>query len=183
MSCHDTMLIPRGYRCGGAIGVYFVVKRCSLLYLYAGHGTFTQSPYLDVHGEVDVSMRSVRFAVMFQWNAQLQRADVVVVNTYTQPGGKKYAKRGSTTVFQLLLPVNLRAPSTVEDGKHFDFLKDFLSDNSSKKLVHTTRTSSVYKCHKWTIKPSVILISSCWFCVLRAPISAFLLSVRHQERR
>ncbi|KIK46138.1 hypothetical protein CY34DRAFT_800850 [Suillus luteus UH-Slu-Lm8-n1] len=46
--------------CGGAIGVYFVVKRCSLLYLYAGHGTFTQSPYLDVHGEVDVSMRRGR---------------------------------------------------------------------------------------------------------------------------
>lgn len=46
--------------CGGAIGLYFVVKRCSLLYLYAGHGTFTQSPYLDVHGEVDVSMRRGR---------------------------------------------------------------------------------------------------------------------------
>jgi E3 ubiquitin-protein ligase UBR1 len=46
--------------CGGAIGVYFVVKRCSLLYLYANHGTFTQSPYLDVHGEVDVSMRRGR---------------------------------------------------------------------------------------------------------------------------
>jgi hypothetical protein len=107
------MLIPGGYRCGGAIGVYFVVKRCSLLYLYAGHGTFTQSPYLDVHGEVDVSMRSVPSAAMFQWNAQLQRADVVVVNTYTQPGGKKYVKRGSTTVFQLLLPVHLRARSTV----------------------------------------------------------------------
>ena len=44
-------------RCGGVIGVYFLVKRCSLLYLYANNGTFAQSPYLDVHGEVDVSMR------------------------------------------------------------------------------------------------------------------------------
>lgn len=44
-------------RCGGAIGVYFLVKRCSLLYIYANNGTFSQSPYLDVHGEVDVSMR------------------------------------------------------------------------------------------------------------------------------
>lgn len=44
-------------RCGGVIGVYFLVKRCSLLYLYASNGTFAQSPYLDVHGEVDVSMR------------------------------------------------------------------------------------------------------------------------------
>jgi hypothetical protein len=96
-------------RCGGAIGVYFVVKRCSLLYLYANNGTFAQSPYLDVHGEVDVSMRSVRFSAVFQWNAQLRRTDAVVVNTYTQLGGKKSEKRGSIMAFQLLLLVNLRA--------------------------------------------------------------------------
>ncbi|KAH0838891.1 hypothetical protein J3R83DRAFT_7318 [Lanmaoa asiatica] len=46
--------------CGGAIGLYFIVKRCSLLYLYANNGSFTQSPYLDVHGEVDISMRRGR---------------------------------------------------------------------------------------------------------------------------
>ncbi|KAJ7596572.1 hypothetical protein C8J56DRAFT_850021 [Mycena floridula] len=46
--------------CGGAIGIYFLVKRCTLLYLYGSNGTFSQSPYLDVHGEVDVSMRRGR---------------------------------------------------------------------------------------------------------------------------
>ncbi|KAF8879924.1 hypothetical protein BD779DRAFT_1550399 [Infundibulicybe gibba] len=46
--------------CGGAIGVYFLVKRCSLLYLYAASGTFAQSPYLDAHGEADISMRRGR---------------------------------------------------------------------------------------------------------------------------
>ncbi|THH04445.1 hypothetical protein EW145_g5517 [Phellinidium pouzarii] len=46
--------------CGGAIGVYFLIKRCSLLYLYAGNGSFVQAPYLDVHGEVDTSMRRGR---------------------------------------------------------------------------------------------------------------------------
>lgn len=46
--------------CGGAIGLYFVVKRCSVLYLYANNGSFGQSPYLDVHGEVDISMRRGR---------------------------------------------------------------------------------------------------------------------------
>ena len=45
--------------CGGAIGVYFLVKRCLLLYLYAGNGSFVQAPYLDAHGEVDASMRWV----------------------------------------------------------------------------------------------------------------------------
>ncbi|PCH33185.1 hypothetical protein WOLCODRAFT_111408 [Wolfiporia cocos MD-104 SS10] len=46
--------------CAGPIGIYFLVKRCSLLYLYANNGSFMQSPYLDVHGEVDVSMRRGR---------------------------------------------------------------------------------------------------------------------------
>ncbi|KAF8629016.1 hypothetical protein AX17_005872 [Amanita inopinata Kibby_2008] len=46
--------------CGGMIGMYFLVKRCSLLYLFAGNGTFISSPYLDIHGETDVSMRRGR---------------------------------------------------------------------------------------------------------------------------
>ncbi|KAI0078524.1 hypothetical protein K474DRAFT_1619295 [Panus rudis PR-1116 ss-1] len=46
--------------CSGPIGLYFCVKRCSLLYLYANSGTFAQSPYLDVHGEIDVGMRRGR---------------------------------------------------------------------------------------------------------------------------
>ncbi|KAJ7160500.1 hypothetical protein C8R43DRAFT_1233736 [Mycena crocata] len=46
--------------CGGAIGVYFLVKRCMLLYIYSNNGTFSPPPYLDAHGEVDVSMRRGR---------------------------------------------------------------------------------------------------------------------------
>lgn len=37
--------------------MYFLVKRCALLYLYAGNGSFAHAPYLDVHGEIDFSMR------------------------------------------------------------------------------------------------------------------------------
>ncbi|KAJ7366463.1 hypothetical protein DFH08DRAFT_167979 [Mycena albidolilacea] len=46
--------------CGGAIGVYFLVKRCMLLYVYSNNGTFSPPPYLDAHGEVDISMRRGR---------------------------------------------------------------------------------------------------------------------------
>jgi hypothetical protein len=46
-------------RCGGMVGVYFLVKRCSLLYLYAGNGAFLPPPYLDMHGEIDISLRYV----------------------------------------------------------------------------------------------------------------------------
>ena len=35
------------------------MKRCAILYLNSGNGTFTPSPYLDQHGEVDLSMRQV----------------------------------------------------------------------------------------------------------------------------
>ena len=44
-------------RCGGTIGIYYCIKRCAVLYLNSGNGTFTPSPYLDAHGEVDLSMR------------------------------------------------------------------------------------------------------------------------------
>ena len=53
MRAADTL----GTRCGGVVGLYFLVKRCCLLYLHAGHGTFALAPYLDIHGEVDTSMR------------------------------------------------------------------------------------------------------------------------------
>ncbi|KAF8653558.1 hypothetical protein AX16_003895 [Volvariella volvacea WC 439] len=46
--------------CGGTIGVYFLVRRCAVLYLNSNNGTFVQSPYLDAHGEVDMSMRRGR---------------------------------------------------------------------------------------------------------------------------
>lgn len=53
------ILIVGASRCSGPIGIYFCVKRCAMLYLYANIGTFGQSPYLDVHGEADMSMRCV----------------------------------------------------------------------------------------------------------------------------
>lgn len=37
--------------------MFFLVKRCALLYLHANSGTYALSPYLDIHGEVDTSMR------------------------------------------------------------------------------------------------------------------------------
>lgn len=58
-------LLTNWGRCGGAIGIYFLVKRCSVLYLYANNGTFAQSPYLDTHGEVDISMRCVRWLLVW----------------------------------------------------------------------------------------------------------------------
>ncbi|KIJ45203.1 hypothetical protein M422DRAFT_30047 [Sphaerobolus stellatus SS14] len=46
--------------CGGVIGAYFIPKRCCVLYLFGGNGSFAPAPYLDVHGEIDFSMRRGR---------------------------------------------------------------------------------------------------------------------------
>jgi hypothetical protein len=55
--CYLNIFFLAGFRCGGTIGIYYCVKRCSVLYLSSGIGSFTPSPYLDAHGEVDLSMR------------------------------------------------------------------------------------------------------------------------------
>ncbi|KZT09063.1 uncharacterized protein LAESUDRAFT_723368 [Laetiporus sulphureus 93-53] len=69
MQSHCCMDVENGYRgecnmhtreCAGPVGIYFLAKRCCVLYLYANNGTFGQSPYLDSHGEVDISMRRGR---------------------------------------------------------------------------------------------------------------------------
>ncbi|ORY35607.1 ubiquitin-protein ligase [Naematelia encephala] len=43
--------------CGAAVGLFADIKRWVLLYLYAGSGSFGHMPYLDSHGELDISMR------------------------------------------------------------------------------------------------------------------------------
>ncbi|KAI5477954.1 hypothetical protein MNV49_005746 [Pseudohyphozyma bogoriensis] len=48
------------WTCGGTCGVYFLIKRNVVLYLYTDKGTFTSPPYLDSHGEVDLVGRRGR---------------------------------------------------------------------------------------------------------------------------
>jgi E3 ubiquitin-protein ligase UBR1 len=40
-------------RCGAATGIFLDVKRCSLIVLFAGTGSFLNAPYLDEHGDPD----------------------------------------------------------------------------------------------------------------------------------
>lgn len=50
--------------CAGVIGAYFVAKRCTVLYLFDGSGSFAPAPYLDAHGEVDYNLRRGRRQIM-----------------------------------------------------------------------------------------------------------------------
>ncbi|KAM0790845.1 hypothetical protein ACM66B_004689 [Microbotryomycetes sp. NB124-2] len=48
------------WSCGGSIGIFYLIKSNCLLYLYAGKGAFSNPPYLDSHGEVDMGGRRGR---------------------------------------------------------------------------------------------------------------------------
>nr|XP_019011443.1 ubiquitin-protein ligase [Kwoniella pini CBS 10737]OCF50224.1 ubiquitin-protein ligase [Kwoniella pini CBS 10737] len=43
--------------CGAVVGMFVDIRRWVILYLYAGSGSFGHMPYLDQHGELDISMR------------------------------------------------------------------------------------------------------------------------------
>ncbi|WWC90739.1 uncharacterized protein L201_005676 [Kwoniella dendrophila CBS 6074] len=43
--------------CGAVVGMFVDIRRWIILYLYAGSGSFGHMPYLDEHGELDISMR------------------------------------------------------------------------------------------------------------------------------
>ncbi|KAI9343906.1 hypothetical protein DFJ73DRAFT_661112 [Zopfochytrium polystomum] len=46
--------------CGGSVGIFFLVKQFRILLLHNEKGTLMDPPYLDAHGEVDISMRKGR---------------------------------------------------------------------------------------------------------------------------
>ncbi|EGG04954.1 uncharacterized protein MELLADRAFT_108006 [Melampsora larici-populina 98AG31] len=48
------------WNCGGSIGLYLLIKKCSVLYLSTQNGTFTMAPYLDEHGEHDMGIKRGR---------------------------------------------------------------------------------------------------------------------------
>ena len=45
------------WSCGASMGIFLLVRKCALIYLYADKGTFGAAPYLDAHGEADLGLR------------------------------------------------------------------------------------------------------------------------------
>lgn len=46
--------------CGGSSGMFLLIRRCAVILLYANNGCTASSPYLDIHGEVDMGNRRHR---------------------------------------------------------------------------------------------------------------------------
>ena len=83
------------YRCGGTIGIYYCVKRCSVLYLNSGNGTFTPSPYLDAHGEVDLSMRwAIYMELCILFTNPINTVDAVDASSCTTHDGRSSGRPG-----------------------------------------------------------------------------------------
>jgi hypothetical protein len=51
--CKSSFIFMTDHRCGAATGIFLDVKRCSLIVLFAGTGSFLNAPYLDEHGDPD----------------------------------------------------------------------------------------------------------------------------------
>ena len=47
-------------RCGKNVGIFINLRKCCVLYLHAGNGSWAHAPYLDKHGEVDPGLRRTR---------------------------------------------------------------------------------------------------------------------------
>jgi E3 ubiquitin-protein ligase UBR1 len=68
-------------RCGGSIGLFINIRKCNVLYLHAGNGSWSNAPYLDKHGEVDPGLRRNRQLFLNQ-----KRYDALLRNVWLQHG-------------------------------------------------------------------------------------------------
>lgn len=46
-----------GPSCAGSVGLFLLVKKCTVLYLATENGSFSNGPFLDEHGEHDTGMK------------------------------------------------------------------------------------------------------------------------------
>ena len=68
-------------RCGSSIGLFINIRKCNVLYLHAGNGSWTNAPYLDKYGEADPGLRRNRQLFLNQ-----KRYDALLRNVWLQHG-------------------------------------------------------------------------------------------------
>ena len=69
------------FRCGRNIGIFISLRKCTVLYLHNGNGSWAHAPYLDKHGEVDPGLRRSRQLMLNQ-----KRYDALLRNVWLQHG-------------------------------------------------------------------------------------------------
>ncbi|KAK9491525.1 hypothetical protein V1508DRAFT_357779 [Lipomyces doorenjongii] len=80
--------------CAGYIGIFLLIKKCTILFLKDGQGSFVVAPYLDVHGEVDPNLKRGRPLYLSK-----KRYENLIRNIWLQNGiASQIARRIESTV-------------------------------------------------------------------------------------
>ncbi|KAK9467241.1 hypothetical protein V1512DRAFT_152636 [Lipomyces arxii] len=75
--------------CAGHVGIYLLITKCTILFLKDKQGSFVVAPYLDVHGEVDFSLKRGRPLYLSQ-----KRYDSLIRNHWLENSiGSQIARR------------------------------------------------------------------------------------------
>ena len=75
-------------RCQRNIGLFINIRKCSIFYLHLGSGSFSNAPYIDKYGEVDVGLRHGRQLFLNQ-----KRYDSLVRSMWLSHGVPSFISR------------------------------------------------------------------------------------------
>ncbi|KAI1195253.1 hypothetical protein F5X97DRAFT_308841 [Nemania serpens] len=76
------------FKCQGNIGLFINVRKCAIYHLHRVSGSFSNAPYIDKYGEVDVGLRHGRQLYLSQ-----KRYDSMIRNLWLSHGIPSYISR------------------------------------------------------------------------------------------
>ncbi|KAI1266804.1 hypothetical protein F5Y18DRAFT_380455 [Xylariaceae sp. FL1019] len=76
------------FKCHGNIGLFITIRKCAIFYLHRVSGSFSNAPYIDKYGEVDVGLRHGRQLYLNQ-----KRYDSMIRNLWLSHGIPSYISR------------------------------------------------------------------------------------------
>ncbi|KAJ3568186.1 hypothetical protein NPX13_g6507 [Xylaria arbuscula] len=76
------------FKCQSNIGLFINIRKCAIFYLHRGSGSFSNAPYIDKYGEVDVGLRHGRQLYLSQ-----KRYDSMLRNLWLSHGIPSYISR------------------------------------------------------------------------------------------
>lgn len=75
-------------RCQGNIGLFINIRKCAVYHLHRVSGSFSNAPYIDKYGEVDVGLRHGRQLFLSQ-----KRYDSMIRTLWLSHGIPSYISR------------------------------------------------------------------------------------------
>ncbi|KAI0164702.1 hypothetical protein GGR57DRAFT_208586 [Xylariaceae sp. FL1272] len=76
------------FKCHGNIGLFITIRKCAIFYLHRVSGSFSNAPYIDKYGEVDVGLRHGRQLYLNQ-----KRYDSMIRNLWLSHGIPSFISR------------------------------------------------------------------------------------------